>query len=147
MYGVIIGEGRMRKEVESRISEIGAMNRIILCGFREDSATCYDSFGVTLLTSSNEGLPNVLIESQSRGTPVVTTDVGGAREALEDGTTGVLLKEDSIEEVGRAIIMILNDWNEKETSASCKQFISSKFSMERMAQKTSEVYTNLLSKI
>ncbi len=147
MYGVIIGEGRMRKEVESRISEIGAMNRIILCGFREDSATCYDSIRVTLLTSSNEGLPNVLIESQSRGTPVVTTDVGGAREALEDGTTGVLLKEDSIEEVGRAIIMILNDWNEKETSASCKQFISSKFSMERMAQKTSEVYTNLLSKI
>ena len=147
MYGVIIGEGRMRKELENRISEIGAMNRIILCGFREDSATCYDSFDVTLLTSSNEGLPNVLIESQSRGTPVVTTDVGGAREALEDGTTGVLLKEDSIEEVGRAITMILNDWNEKETSESCKQFISSKFSMERMAQKTSEVYTNLLSKV
>ena len=147
MYGVIIGEGRMRKELESRISEIGAINRIILCGFREDSATCYDSFDVTLLTSSNEGLPNVLIESQSRGTPVVTTDVGGAREALEDGVTGVLLKGDDVGEVVRAITMILNDWNQKETSASCKRFISSEFSLERMAQKTSEVYTNLLSKV
>jgi glycosyltransferase involved in cell wall biosynthesis len=43
---------------------------------------------VLLLTSHGEGLPNVLLEAQADGTPVIATDVGGSREAIDVGITG-----------------------------------------------------------
>jgi glycosyltransferase involved in cell wall biosynthesis/tetratricopeptide (TPR) repeat protein len=144
-FAVIIGEGRMRKEVENRIHEIGANGKIILHGFREDASKCYDSFDVTLLTSSTEGLPNVLIESQARGVPVVSTDVGGVNESLSDGSTGILLKGEDIGTIKSALTLILDDWDMDDTSGACRSFIEQKFGMERMARDTKEAYESLLS--
>ena len=44
-----------------------------------------------LLTSRAEGLPNVLVEAQAVGTPVVTPPVGGAPETVRHGLTGWIL--------------------------------------------------------
>ena len=43
---------------------------------------------VVLLTSRHEGLPNVLLEAQSLGIPVVAPDVGGVGETIWRGVTG-----------------------------------------------------------
>ena len=145
VFAVIIGEGRMRKEVENRIEEIGASGRIILHGFREDASRCYDSFDVTLLTSSTEGLPNVLIESQARGVPVISTDVGGVNESLNDGSTGILLKNTNQASIGMTIGTMLDDWNMRDAAKLCKNFIEQKFGMERMSKDTRDVYESLLS--
>ena len=136
-FAVIIGEGRMRKEVENRIHEIGANGKIILHGFREDASKCYDSFDVTLLTSSTEGLPNVLIESQARGVPVVSTDVGGVNESLSDGSTGILLKNEDIGSIKSALTRILDDWD-IEIQGACKSFIEQRFGMERITGDTAK---------
>jgi glycosyltransferase involved in cell wall biosynthesis len=47
-----------------------------------------------LSTSSIEGLPNVLIEAQCLGKPVVATTAGGTAEVFEDGATGFLSDSD-----------------------------------------------------
>ena len=135
----------MRREVENRIEEIGASGKIILHGFREDASRCYDSFDVTLLTSSTEGLPNVLIESQARGVPVISTDVGGVNESLEDGSTGILLKNTDQESIGMMIGTMLDGWSMKDAAKLCKNFIKQKFGMERMSKDTRDVYESLLS--
>ncbi len=51
----------------------------------------YRAMDLVLLTSDREGLPNVLIEAQHFGLPVVSSDVGGAPETFEDGVTGFLV--------------------------------------------------------
>ncbi len=48
---------------------------------------------VVMLTSRVEGIPNVLIEAQQQGTPVITVDAGGAREAVVDGGGVVVAPE------------------------------------------------------
>src|SRR5207247_5493971 len=53
--------------------------RIILPGAISDIGLAYAAIEVVLLTSEVEGVPNVLVEAQAAGKPVVTTDVGGAR--------------------------------------------------------------------
>ena len=55
----------------------GLKRRILLTGFEEDVASWLDEMDIFLLTSITEGLPNVLIEAQGFGVPVVTTDVEG----------------------------------------------------------------------
>ena len=145
-YAIIIGEGRMRHQVEERISKLGAEERIILCGFRDDSINCYNSFDATLLMSSTEGLPNVLIESQSKGVPVITTDVGGARETIKDGVTGILLEDIEKETVKSSISMVVEEWDNKLVADKCKNFVRSRFEVMEMAKKTCEAYEILLSR-
>ena len=60
----------MRKNWKIEYMKLELMAKSFCTGL-EDASKCYDSFDVTLLTSSTEGLPNVLIESQARGVPVV----------------------------------------------------------------------------
>lgn len=62
-----------------------------------------------LLTSITEGLPNVLIEAQALGTPVVTVSVGGAPEALAPGVTGALVDQANPVELAAAVSAVLDD--------------------------------------
>ena len=143
-FGVIIGDGSMRQEVENRIQEIGAQGRIILHGFREDVYSCYDSFNVTVLTSSTEGLPNVLIESQARGVPVVSTNVGGVRESMANRSTGILVESDDVNLIKSALDEILDKWNLEAVKEVCQAFVDQAFGLERMAKETENVYESLL---
>src|SRR5262249_61632640 len=68
--------------------EAGLAARVILPGVTNDIVAAMSIMDVLLLTSFGEGLPNVLLEAQWSGTPVVTTDVGGASEAINPGVTG-----------------------------------------------------------
>ena len=87
----------------------------------------------------------MLIESQARGVPVVSTNVGGVNESLSDGSTGILLKDEDIGTIKSALTLILDDWDTDDTSGACISFIEQKFGMERMARDTKEAYESLLS--
>ena len=74
----LIGDGPRMESCKSIVNQLGLDDDFELLGFREDVLSQLNSFDVFLMTSSVEGLPNVLIEAQAMGVPVVTTDVGGA---------------------------------------------------------------------
>ena len=60
---------------------------------------------LALLTSEREGLPNMLIEAQYFGTPVISVDIGGARETMVAGETGWLVPVDAnAETIAEAIV-------------------------------------------
>lgn len=46
----------------------------------------------TIMPSYHEGMSNVNLESAANGRPVITTDVPGCRETVDDGMTGFLVK-------------------------------------------------------
>jgi len=56
-----------------------------------------------------EGWGNVFIEAAACGRPVVVGDSGGAREALVDGETGILVDGTRVEEVAAAVADLLAD--------------------------------------
>ena len=90
---------------------------------------------VVLLTSELEGTPNVLLEAQALGRPVVATDVGGCAETFLPGQTGILLPaQPSAEEIAEAVTRILRD---REFMARANEqgpaFIRERFCAKRMA--------------
>ena len=61
-------------------------------GWGEDIAQTLSKVVVVCLPSYREGLPTILIEASACGRPIITTDVPGCRDAIQDGLTGLLVK-------------------------------------------------------
>ena len=78
----------MRSEIQCLIQSYDLSTKIRLPGLTDDVWTALSAMDIFVLTSRMEGLPNVLIEAQGAGLPVVSTIVGGAPETFIEGKTG-----------------------------------------------------------
>jgi glycosyltransferase involved in cell wall biosynthesis len=88
---VIVGDGRLHDNVVAQAQELGVTDRLLLVGLSNHVGYWYSRMDVSVLLSRYEGLPNVLIEAQLLGVPVVSTPAGGAGECFVENVTGHLL--------------------------------------------------------
>lgn len=89
---LIIGDGKLREEVESERDALGLRDSVDLPGWAANPYPYLKLASLVVLTSVWDALPTVLIESLALGTPVVSTDCGaGPREILDGGRYGLLV--------------------------------------------------------
>lgn len=101
---VILGEGPERPALEARIREHGLQDKCQLVGYQPNSLAFIARARVFVLSSRFEGLPTVLIEALTTGTPVIATDCpSGPREILSDGKYGTLVPTEDIDALATAI--------------------------------------------
>ncbi len=105
----IAGVGPMQQETEEAIRQAGLSGRVTLLGLRTDVAVLMSIASVVLLTSRHEGMPNVLMEAQLSGIPVVSTRVGGTPDCVIDGVTGLLADRDDVDGLADRCVAILSD--------------------------------------
>jgi glycosyltransferase involved in cell wall biosynthesis len=96
---------------------------------------------VFMLTSRMEGLPNVLIEAQSVGVPVVTTGQGGMRETYDEGITGWTASSASPHALADAAVPLLIDSHLRgRASTAARQFVRGRFDGEKMIDSVSDLF-------
>jgi glycosyltransferase involved in cell wall biosynthesis len=101
---VILGEGSDRLRLEREISRLGLGDDVDMPGFRKNPFPFMQRAAVFVLASHYEGLPNVLVQAMSVGTPIVATDCpSGPAEILEGGRWGTLVPVGSEEALALAI--------------------------------------------
>ena len=107
---LLAGDGPDRKALQAMIRGRGLEDRVRLLGNRspEEIASLMAAADVMVLPSRSEGLANVWVEALASGTPVVTTDVGGAREVIDRPEAGALVPLDP-EAIAAAVRAILAD--------------------------------------
>ena len=109
----LLGAGAQMKDLEERISQLGVADSVNLVGpIPHDSLMnfIHDSDAL-ILPSYREGVPNVVMESLSTGTPVIVTKVGGIPEVVQENTNGVFINALSGEGVMEAILKAKNtEW-------------------------------------
>ncbi len=90
---VMIGEGYLLPELEELARTLGVSEAVSFLGRKVpwEVAQFMRAADLLCIPSFNEGLPNVLLESLSCGLPVVSTDVGGISEVLDNVNCGVLV--------------------------------------------------------
>lgn len=88
---LLVGGGRLLDEAVDLARGLGVADRIHFVGRSVAVGYWMKRMDVLVLMSSFEGLPNVLIEAQYLGVPVVSTPAGGASECFIEGVTGHLL--------------------------------------------------------
>lgn len=107
---VILGDGPLRRETETLVAKLGLGGRVRLPGFRNDPFPFFTQADLFVLSSSWEGLGNVLIEAMACGTPVVSTDCpSGPREILADGLYGRLVPPNDPGALARAVETALSE--------------------------------------
>lgn len=80
----IIGEGRVRAELEAAIVRFGLEGKVHLLGARDDALQYVRAFDAFVMPSLSEGLPLALLEGMSGHLPVIGSDIPSLRSILED---------------------------------------------------------------
>jgi glycosyltransferase involved in cell wall biosynthesis len=75
----------------------------------EPLATAYASADIFVFPSTTDTFGNVIIEAQASGLPVIVSDLGGPKELVEDGVNGLVTKARDVEDVARAITLLVGD--------------------------------------
>jgi glycosyltransferase involved in cell wall biosynthesis len=97
------------QELQRRVEALALGERVTLTGPRHDVGDLVAAADVCTLTSIREGLGLVLLEAMSVGTPVVGTDVGGIRDVIRDGETGLLVPPENPGALATALERLLDD--------------------------------------
>jgi glycosyltransferase involved in cell wall biosynthesis len=107
---VILGEGKLREDLEDLASKLGIQADVEMPGFVENPLQYMARASVLVLSSKYEGLPGVLIQAMACGCPVVSTDCpGGSAEILDNGKYGVLVDIGDAEGMAKAILSELDN--------------------------------------
>ncbi len=106
---LLVGDGPMREQLEQRVAQAGRTDRFVFTGYQRDTIGALCAMDVFLLTSRKEGLPNVLVEAQALGVPVVSSDAGGAAETFLPGESGVLVKSADAATLSAAVLSLIDN--------------------------------------
>lgn len=108
---VLIGDGSHRQALEALTDRLKVRDHVVFAGLLDEvrKHALLRLCRAVALPSLNEGLPVSLLEAMAFGKPVVATDVGGIREILEPGVTGLLVPPRDPEALAQAIIDVLTD--------------------------------------
>ena len=107
---VLVGDGPERASVELAVRRHELGQRVTLAGHYEgDIAELVATFDVYAFPSLWEGVPYAVLEAMRAGCAIVSTDVGGIPEAVDDGVTGVLVPPGSADHMAAALERLIRD--------------------------------------
>jgi glycosyltransferase involved in cell wall biosynthesis len=141
----LVGSGPDREAVEKLAHELGVMRDILFVGYQRDVAPYYDLFDTLVLASANEGTPVVAIEALAAGTPVVSTNVGGVADVVDDGRTGLLVPADDAEALAQALATLARDPERRaQFGRAGREIVPARYAVERLLDDTDALYRELL---
>jgi glycosyltransferase involved in cell wall biosynthesis len=136
---LLFGEGPLGDAMQRHIDAGTLGHRIQLLPPTAEVALALSAFDLLLLTSEWEGTPNVAIEAQAVGTPVVLTGGGGAREAIAEGTSGVYVEAPEAPAMADAVATLLGA-QRGLPAREAMTFVQHRFAMARMLARTRSLY-------
>ena len=134
-----IGEGECLPELKKYAQELGLGDRVRWLGAQPqekvlDHLRSADLFALACKIAPDgdqDGLPNVLMEAQSQGLPVISTRVSAVPELVEDGKTGLLADPGNPTELMQAIARLISDPSLRQSLGSAGEArVRSEFNAE-----------------
>jgi glycosyltransferase involved in cell wall biosynthesis len=141
---VLVGDGPLRAAVEEQARALGLGAALEVLGERGDVEEVLRGAHLFWLTSSWEGMPNVVLEAMASGLPVVASDVGGTRELITSGGEGFLVRPYHAEEFVHYTLDLVRDRDLRRRLGDAARRRALGFSLERMVSGTEAVYAAAL---
>lgn len=134
----ILGDGPLREELEMSIHNKGLDHRIILHGKVPNVEDYLGQADAFVLSSIYEGLPLVILEAMAAGLPVITTNVGGIKDIVQDN--GILVEAGNVEAFKKAVKDLLHDTNMRIIMGHRSEQIVERFDSHEIANQYMKLY-------
>lgn len=138
----LIGDGEQKEMLKEFIINNQMDKYFYLVPKREDAPWLIKDFDIGILSSKNEGLPNVLLEYMYWSKPIVTTDAGDSRKVVQDGNSGFVVPKGDFEKMAEKIIYLLkNKDRAKSFGIKGREILEKEFSLEKQKEKYYKLFS------
>jgi glycosyltransferase involved in cell wall biosynthesis len=143
----IAGDGPLRADVTALARSLGlGEDGFEMLGELEDMSRVYQETDLLMLTSDQEGTPNVLLEAMSFGIPVAATRVGGVPEIIGD-QRGFLSDPEDEEALTAAAVRLITDVRLRTRFGRMGQdFVARRHSLAALQAQLTGFYSKILSR-
>jgi lipopolysaccharide/colanic/teichoic acid biosynthesis glycosyltransferase len=120
---------------------------VVHAGFVADPSIHYQVMDVLALPTYREGFPTVVLEAAAAEKPVVSTYATGARDAVIDGVTGMLVPIGDSKALGEALLAVLEDRSLAEgLGRAGRRRVEQHYMPEQVCGELAKLYRRLLSR-
>lgn len=148
----IIGDGELSDELKAMAIELGlnSPNReeknVIFTSWIKNIDVAIAGLDIIVMTSNNEGTPVSLIEAQAGQRAIVTTEVGGIKDIIIPGRTGMMSPKGDVEMLTKNLCeLIASKEKRDQMGANGYHFVKEKFTYSRLATDMDKLYQELLA--
>lgn len=125
------------------VSELGLQDSIKFMGGTNHPEKAYNAGDIVVLSSIREGFPYAIVEAMSCGKAIVSTDVGGVREALEN--CGVLVRSLHAHSLADAIVKLLtNSELRRAIGNAARDRVLKEFTLEKSIKEYRQLYNEMI---
>lgn len=140
------GSSAYKERMAELIDRLGLGGQCVVAGNQDDVRRFYGACDVTVLPSRHEGTPNVLLESMACGVPVVATNLADNARIVPHDKLGFLVTLDDDRTMADQLLTLRNDRARRaDMAAAAREWVVREFSTKRLAQRTQDVYDELLA--
>lgn len=131
-------------ELKDRARALGLPDNIIWLGEQAGVDEFLHASDIFVLPSREEGFSNALLEAMAVGVPVIATAVGGNRDAVTDGESGLLVRPGNPSALGGAILKLaLDSTLRARLGASARQRVRDCFSLDACVSRYEALYREI----
>ena len=147
---LIIGETtdlKYKQKCQKRAESLGIGDRIVFTGYQKNINNILADIDILVFPSIDfDAFPRSIIEAMGCSLPVITTDIGGCAEAIEDGISGFVIPCKDPKSIAEKLFILVNDNELRLKMGKASRLRAERmFSIEANVRKTQQVYRQVLS--
>lgn len=138
---ILIGSGEQGNKLKKIIYDYKLQNNFFMLGQVKCAYQYLKGFDIFCLPSIKEGLPYCLLEALMAGLPIVAANAGGVPEIVYNDENGFIVPVKNSTEIAEKLKVLLKDDELSDKMGRASAGLAGKFSLEKMAEQTLEIYS------
>jgi glycosyltransferase involved in cell wall biosynthesis len=136
---LLAGAGPLEQQLKDEVHKLGLEDVVKFLGPLTDVRTVLAASDCKVLVSAAETFSMAMLEAMAMKTPVITTTVGGASEAIDDGSTGFLVDPGDAAALAHTIKTALGDTERlAHMGQAARRTVEQRFSVDKMVTRSEE---------